>query len=60
MGWTYGVMGETQITASRANIPPPILAYMVNEKIICQNFTAIYAQEGWLLMVFDKEMLQMK
>ena len=20
MGWTYGVMGETQITASRANV----------------------------------------
>ena len=25
MGWTYGVMGETQITASRVTPPPPPL-----------------------------------
>ena len=40
--------------------PPSHISIVVNENIICQNFTAIYDQEGWLFMVFDQEMLQMK
>ena len=42
------------------HIPPSHISIVVNEKIICMNFTAIYDQEGWLFMVFDQEMLQMK
>ena len=41
-------------------IPPSHISIVVNENIIGQNFTAIYDLEGWLFMVFDQEMLQMK
>ena len=40
--------------------PPPHISIVVNDKIIYQNFTAIYDQEGLLFMVFYQEMLQMK
>ena len=40
--------------------PPSNISIVVNEKIIYQNFTAIYDQEGWLFMLFYQEMLQMK
>ena len=44
------------------HIPPPPshISIVVNEKIMYQNLSAIYVQEGWLFMVFYQEMLQMK